>query len=91
MITYVTVKKMSELTGYSEKALYSKMYANWTEGRQYVHAPDGKPMINVGEFELWVQSTQECEPKAKRQSKSIFATKASAVGSRYQKSPLPLT
>ena len=91
MIAYVTVKKMSELTGYSEKSLYNKMYATWTEGRQYIHAPDGKPLIHIGEFEQWVQSTQECEPKAKRRSKSTFTTREKGTGNQYQSSPQPLT
>ena len=90
MITYVTVKKMSELTGYSEKSLYNKMYSTWTEGRQYIHAPDGKPLIHIGEFEQWVQSTQECEQKAKRLSRSTFTTKAKGLGSASQRSPQPL-
>jgi len=51
------------LTGYSEKAINGKMDAGvWREGREWKKAPDGKRLVDMQGFELWVQHGRPGEP-----------------------------
>jgi len=55
-LRYVTIKKFSELSGYSERAIYNKVHDGvWVQGRQYRKAPDGRTLIDLDVFEQWVE------------------------------------
>ncbi|MBH2977770.1 excisionase [Serratia marcescens] len=54
---WVRVKKAAELTGYSETALYDKMQKGvWPEGKLWRYAPDNRKLINMEEYDRWVES-----------------------------------
>lgn len=53
---FVTVKRFSELTGYSAKAIYHKVEdGTWVEDRQFRRAPDGRILIDTEGYEAWVR------------------------------------
>jgi len=53
---YVRVKKLVELTGYTEKAIYQKIGKGvWVEGTHYRRAPDSNILLNVEAIERWVE------------------------------------
>lgn len=53
---YVRVRKFTELTGYTEKAIYRKIEDGvWMLGREYRRAPDGCICIDIEGFERWVE------------------------------------
>ncbi|MBL5821818.1 hypothetical protein V6E00_07320 [Serratia marcescens] len=57
MNKWVLIKRASELTGYSETALYDKMQkGKWPEGKLWRRAPDNKRHINMEEYDRWVES-----------------------------------
>lgn len=54
---YVTVRRFSELSGYTESAIYSKMNSGvWIEGVHYKRAPDGKPLMDMEEYYKWAEA-----------------------------------
>lgn len=56
---YVRVKKFTELTGYTEKAIYHKIDDGvWIEGREYRRAPDGSICIDIEGYQKWVEGDQ---------------------------------
>ncbi|QDL31446.1 excisionase [Serratia liquefaciens] len=57
MNKWVLIKRASELTGYSQTALYDKMQkGTWPEGKLWRRAPDNKRQINMEEYDRWVES-----------------------------------
>lgn len=55
-MTYVTIPKASELTGYTQAAIKQKIARGvWLEGREYRKAPDGRRMIDMRAIEAWVE------------------------------------
>lgn len=57
MISYVTIRKFSELTGYSEEAVRAKIKdGTWLEGRVFRKAPDGRILISVEGYQSWVET-----------------------------------
>lgn len=56
MSRYVSIKKMVELTGYTEAAIRTKMNRGvWLEKIHYWTAPDGRKLIDLDIFEQWVR------------------------------------
>lgn len=56
LVRLVRVNKFHELTGYTEKAVYEKMRTGaWVEGRHVQRAPDGHILVDLEEFEKWVE------------------------------------
>ena len=56
MLNYVTIKKFAELSGYTEKAVREKIRQGiWPEGTICHHAPDGRLLISLTEYEQWVE------------------------------------
>ena len=50
----VRVKRFSELSGYSGKAVYRKIEDGvWLEGREYWRAPDRSILMDLDGFERW--------------------------------------
>lgn len=57
MTRYVTVKKASELTGYTEGSIRNRMCdGTWLEHYVWLKAPDGRVLINMEGYEKWVES-----------------------------------
>ena len=55
-LRFVTVKKFTELTGYSAKAVYHKVEGGvWLENHHYRRAPDGRILIDTEGYEAWVR------------------------------------
>ncbi len=53
---YVRLSQFCSLTGYTEKACRRKMEQGvWVEGIHYRKAPDGNLLMNLEEFEKWVE------------------------------------
>ena len=53
---YVRINKFAELTGWTAKAVYHKMYSGaWTEGRVWRRAPDGNPVIDLAGYRQWIE------------------------------------
>ena len=55
-VRFVKIKHFCTLTGYTENAIYRKMSDGiWVEGRQYRRAPDGVILVDLAEYERWVE------------------------------------
>ena len=53
---WVTVKKLAELSGYSEKAIHIKKERGiWLEGIHWKKSPDGRLQFNIEAIELWIE------------------------------------
>jgi len=53
----VTVKKFSELSGYTEAAARTKISDGvWLEGREWKRAPDGRILMDIEGYSAWVES-----------------------------------
>ena len=52
---WVTIKKCSELFGYTAKAVRLKQQRGvWKRDVQWTKAPDGRIFLNVKEIERWI-------------------------------------
>ena len=57
MARYVTIKKMSEETGYTPVAIKTKCLRGvWRENEVWLHAPDGRILIDKEGYEKWVNT-----------------------------------
>lgn len=55
-IRYVLVPKFCEASGYSVKAVRRKIEDGvWIQGRQYRKAPDGHVLIDLENYNKWVE------------------------------------
>lgn len=53
---YVTQELAAQLTGYTVKAIERKRIDGiWVEGREWIRAPDGRPLISIEGFRRWVE------------------------------------
>lgn len=56
-IRFATIKKFSELTGYSEDAVRSKIKrGDWLRDHMFRKAPDGRILMDVEAFNDWVEN-----------------------------------
>jgi hypothetical protein len=54
-VKWVLPKKFSDLTGYTEEAIRHKMKdGTWPQGRVWKKGPDGRLLINVQEYDKWI-------------------------------------
>ncbi|TKR55448.1 excisionase [Allopusillimonas ginsengisoli] len=91
-MNFVTVRRFSELSGYSEDAIRSKVRDRiWAENEVWKKAPDGRILINIQGYESWVQTDGVLPRPQTAAYKSRFNTGASAAGRRLSSSPPPLT
>ena len=59
MLRYVTINRFAELSGYTAKALYNKIESGvWAEGAQYRRAPDNRILVDIEEYQKWVEGDQ---------------------------------
>lgn len=57
-IRYTTIRKFSELSGYTEDAVRSKIKrGDWLENREWVKAPDRRILIDVVGYNAWVEQS----------------------------------
>ena len=56
---WVTIKKFSEMSGYSEEATRQKIKKNqWQNRVHFKKAPDGRILINLVEVNKWIVNTE---------------------------------
>jgi len=57
IMNWVTIKKFSELSGYSEDAIRAKRKkGQWVIDQQFKKAPDGRILISLKGVEKWITS-----------------------------------
>ena len=55
---WVLIKKLVELTGYTENAIRAKIKKGvWLKDRHWRKAPDGRILFNVAEIQAWVEGS----------------------------------
>ena len=92
MLDYLTIGKYSLESGYSEKAIRSKINDGvWQENHEWLKAPDGRNLIIVEGVNLWVEAGLASKPRLKVASKSPSCLKATGVAKESNLSPAPLT
>jgi hypothetical protein len=53
---YVRIRKFALMSGYTEQAVRSKIKdGKWIDGREYRRAPDGSLLVDLVEFQKWVE------------------------------------
>lgn len=91
MARYLTVRKFSQETGYSEDAVRSKIRDGvWKLGEVWVRAPDGRTIIDMEGYESWVEMGEESGLPRTRASRSRSCTAALGVVNGSRSSPPPL-
>jgi hypothetical protein len=51
---FVTIELAATLTGFSPSAIRTKIARGvWLKDREYVHAPDGRVLIDMRGYEKW--------------------------------------
>jgi hypothetical protein len=79
MIKWVRIKKFCAESGETDDAVRSAIAGGmWPEGIIWKKAPSGRIYINTRNFNKWVEG-QVYAPQGRGQSRSISATKESAV------------
>lgn len=54
-MNWVTIKKLSQLCGYSEDAIRAKIKkGHWVIDQHFKKAPDGRILLSVKEVEKWI-------------------------------------
>lgn len=55
-VKWVTVKKLEELTGYTDDAIRGKIKKGvWLMGKHWRKAPDNRVLMNFQEIQAWVE------------------------------------
>lgn len=56
---FVTIELAATVTGFSPSAIRTKIARGvWVGGREYVHAPDGRVLIDMRGYEKWAVTAQ---------------------------------
>lgn len=56
-MTYVTIKKLSQLIGYTEDAIRAKIKKGvWLKGQHWVKSPDGRILVHLPRVYAWIES-----------------------------------
>lgn len=56
-MNWVTIKRFSQLSGYSEEAIRAKKKkGQWVIDQHFKRAPDGRIFIGIREVEKWIVS-----------------------------------
>lgn len=92
MTRYVTVKRFSAESGYTEAAIRAKIRDGiWRLGEIWKRAPDQRTLIDIEGYEKWVETGEGSEPSLIPVSKSRSCTRGSGAASASSSSPPPLT
>ncbi len=98
MSRFVTIKKFTELTGYTRSAIDKRRArGEWREGEVVLKAPNGDLLMNIEAYEQWVVNgnsvlnEQGLNRPVKRVLKSVLPMKGYGVGKGSDLSPPPLT
>lgn len=94
-IDHVTIERFSELTGYSEDAIRSKIKrGDWRQDEQYFKAPDARILMSLEGYAQWVTRGATRKASVLRPavaSKSTSTTRARVAANDSSSSPPPLT
>ncbi|WP_200940386.1 excisionase [Caulobacter sp. Root343] len=68
-LRYVTIEKFSDETGYTERAIETKIHRGvWLENKQWRKAPDGRILIDTQGYEQWVEGQRGPSSRARTAS-----------------------
>ncbi|WP_422156543.1 excisionase [Vreelandella titanicae] len=94
-VDHVTIERFSELTGYSEFAVRSKIKrGDWRQDEQFFKAPDGRILMSLEGYAQWVTkgvTTKGSGSGLRVASASTSSIKASVAANGSSSSPPPLT
>ncbi len=63
MQRFVLIRKFCELTGYTPKAVERKIESGvWRKGKVWLNAPDGRRLVDMEEFDKWVEEGNPRNP-----------------------------
>lgn len=88
---YVTIKKMADLTGYSEQAIRDKICQGVWSFPIVRKAPDSRTLISLEDYDKWVEMGEALEPPRKALLKSPSCIRESNARKGSNSSPAPLT
>lgn len=92
MIGYVTIAKFCQESGYTVDAVNTKIRDGiWLENKVWVKALDGRRLISIEGFNLWVEMAMALRRRHPRAMKSPLPIEVSGAGKESSSSPPPLT
>ena len=90
-VRYLTIPKFSELSGYTENAIRTKIRDGiWRKSHEWIKAPDGRILIDTEGYDTWVGTEGVLPPPRKAAYRSHSSIAASAAGRKSGSSPPPL-
>jgi hypothetical protein len=90
VINWVTIRRFSELSGYTEDAVRSKIAdGTWLSGWVWRKAPDGRILVSIRGYEEWAEG-QASAPQVARASGAVNAVVGSSRGVSLLKQELAL-
>lgn len=91
-IGYVTIPKFCQESGYTVDAVNTKIRDGvWLENKVWIKALDGRRLISIEGYNLWVEMAMVLRKRHPRAMKSPSPIEASAVEKGSSSSPPPLT
>lgn len=89
---YMTVRKFASESGYTEDAIRSKIRDGiWRLGEIWHKAPDGRTLIDMEGYEIWVEAGAVSGRSQIQASRSRSCTGVLGAASASPSSPPPLT
>lgn len=80
LVRFVTVRKASEMTGYTEDAIRTKLNTGvWPEGLVWKWGPDSVILIDLEGYDKWAKQLGKASLRGRRRSSSISDTKESDI------------
>jgi hypothetical protein len=85
MLSYLTIEKFAIESGYTAGAIRAKIKEGvWSEGYQYIRAPDSRVLVSVEGFEKWAEKQNTkmsgALPKVASKSRSTIRRKQRNTG-----------
>jgi len=91
MARYQTVKKFAEASGYTERAIRTKIQdGTWPMGEVWIKAPDNRVLISVEGYEAWAESGMASGARRQPALKSVSCSRGGSAASVSRLSPAPL-
>jgi len=73
-VNWLTIRRFSEESGYTEHAIRTKIKNGvWLEGQVWIKAPDRRVLISVDGYHQWVEGPALVSAVPSRSSKSIVS------------------